>query len=335
MSYTIRPASRADTVPLIGLYGESGSGKTMSALVLARGLVGPKGKIVLIDTESGRGDLYADVIPGGYDVLPLGEPFTPSRYAEALKVAWKDAAAVIVDSASHEWEGAGGVLDMAAANEANSGKPGLHNWKRPKMLHTAFMLAALQSPCPLIFCLRAKYKSRQIKNARGKTEIVKDDHTTPMQSGDFIFEMTVHGEMSSQPDKHGEFKGGYFRMTKCSHPDLEKVFRTDQQLSVATGEALAKWCRRGEETSPPSTPSSPATSASTPASTPASSSPPPQTVRLAAFRAADEGTAAFRAWWKDQSPEDRATLKPDMNALKRAAAVADEAAQEPADEMFT
>src|SRR6185369_4310727 len=69
MTMTIKKASRTGVKPLIGFYSESGCGKTMSGLLLARGLVGPSGKIVMIDTESGRGSLYADVIEGGYDVL--------------------------------------------------------------------------------------------------------------------------------------------------------------------------------------------------------------------------------------------------------------------------
>jgi hypothetical protein len=76
----IRPATRQGVKPLIGLYSESGCGKTYSSLLLARGLVGPTGKIVMIDTESGRGELYADVLPGGYEVLPLSAPFSPARY---------------------------------------------------------------------------------------------------------------------------------------------------------------------------------------------------------------------------------------------------------------
>jgi hypothetical protein len=36
-----RPATRTEAKPLIGLYAESGNGKTWSALLLARGFVGP------------------------------------------------------------------------------------------------------------------------------------------------------------------------------------------------------------------------------------------------------------------------------------------------------
>jgi hypothetical protein len=38
MTYSFRPAKRSEAKPLIGLYAESGAGKTYSALLLARGL---------------------------------------------------------------------------------------------------------------------------------------------------------------------------------------------------------------------------------------------------------------------------------------------------------
>src|SRR5690606_13844155 len=101
---------------------------------------GPSGDIHVIDTESRRASLYADVIPGGFSVLDLDAPFTPARYIAAMQFVIDAGAKVIVtDSMSHEWEGLGGVLDMAAANEEKSGKPGLHNWKAPKLEHAKLM----------------------------------------------------------------------------------------------------------------------------------------------------------------------------------------------------
>lgn len=234
MSFEIRPATRQGVKPLIGLYSESGCGKTYSSLLLARGFVGPSGKIVMVDTESGRGSLYADVLPGGYDVLELRQPFSPGRYIEAIEAVEKSGAQLgIIDSASHEWEGSGGVLDMATEREAKSGKPGLHNWREPKMEHQKFMLRLLQSPVPWIVNLRAKHKTKQGKNAQGRTEIVKDEFTTPIQADDFIFEMTVHGEI---------LKNHHFNLTKCSHPDLRRCMPNNEPTTVEHGKLLAQWC---------------------------------------------------------------------------------------------
>lgn len=246
MSLTIKPATRQGIKPLIGLYSESGCGKTYSALLLARGFVGPKGKIVLADSESGRGSLYADVVPGGYDTLDIGSPFSPSKHIEVVKAVEQSGASIgILDSGSHEWEGLGGVLDMASEREASSGKSGLHCWKVPKMEHAKFMLTLLQSTIPWIICLRAKYKSRQQKNDKGKTEIVKDDYTTPIQADDFIFEMTAHAEILHDHS---------IRLTKCSHPSLRTCFPDKGPIAIQHGELLAKWCQSPGVSSTPSTP---------------------------------------------------------------------------------
>ena len=222
---------------MIGIYGESGSGKTMSALLLARGFVGPDGIIGMVDSESGRGSLYADVIPGGYQVLDLTAPFSPGHYIEAVNYVSKHAKIGVLDSGSHEWEGIGGVLDMAAEIESRSGK-GLHCWIKPKLEHAKFMLTLLQSPIPWIICLRAKHKSRQIKRFDERknkevTEIVKDEFTTPIQADDFLFEMTAHLEI-----QQGDHKA---RVTKCSHPALLECFPKDGLITVHNGELLRKW----------------------------------------------------------------------------------------------
>ena len=238
--FEITTATRRGVTPLIGLYSESGCGKTYSSLMLARGLAGEKGRIVLIDTETRRGSLYADVIPGGYDVLDLDAPFTPERYRAALDAALQaDPACVIMDSMSHEWEGVGGVLDMATEIEIRTKKPGLHCWKTPKMEHTKLVLQLLRCPVPLVCCIRAKHKSRQMKDAQNKTIIVKDEHTSPIQAEDFIFEMTAHAEI---------LPNHTIRLTKCSHPALRECLPDGDAITITHGEKLAAWCKGSTDT---------------------------------------------------------------------------------------
>ena len=167
--FAFRPARRSEAKPLIGLYSESGCGKTWSGLLLARGFVGPSGKIGMVETESGRGEAYADLLPGGYAVLPLREDFSPTNYGQAISAAEKAGLdALIIDSASHEWEGVGGVLDMAAQNQAG-GKKGPLVWQKPKIDHAKqFMLRLMQTPIKLVVvCMRAKYPMEEIvKNGK-------------------------------------------------------------------------------------------------------------------------------------------------------------------------
>lgn len=208
----------------------------MSALLLARGLAGPDGKIVVADSESRRASLYADVIPGGFSTFDLGVPFTSLRYVEAVDAIEASGAAVgIIDSGSHEWEGPGGVCDLALEKEEKSGRPGLHNWKVPKDLHSKFVQRLLRLKIPLIVCLRAKYKTRQKKDEKGKTIIIKDEFTSPIQAEDFIFEATAHFEILPNHS---------IIVTKCSHPQLRLCLPEDKTtpITIEHGDKLAKWC---------------------------------------------------------------------------------------------
>ena len=308
MTLTFRPASRTAAVPLIGLYGQSGCGKTMSALLLARGLVGPSGKVAMIDTESGRGELYSDVIPGGYDVLQISGDFSSKAYMDAIKAA-NGYDCIIIDSASHEWEGVGGVTDQAARIEERSGKPGLHCWKAPKMEHQKFMLTLLQAKAPVICCLRAKFKSRQAKNPRtGKTEIVKDEHTTPIQDEAFIYEMTAHAEIMHDHT---------LRVTKISHPRLADVFKTGEMISADTGAKLAQWANVGTKeppgASPPLTPASPEVDSDAPRAAPPGGIDEKWLWNKAGEIADMENAAKLRTWFDALSTEGKLALNGDAD----------------------
>jgi len=243
MNFTIKPATRVGINPLIVAYSESGCGKTYSALLLARGMAGPSGKIVVADSESGRASLYADVLPSGFETFDLCSPFSPERYVQAIDAIEASGAVIgIIDSGSHEWEGPGGVLDMAGEIEEKSGKAGLHCWKKPKFEHAKFVQRLLRIKIPIIVCLRAKYKSRQLKE-NGKTVIVKDETTSPIQAEDFIFEATCHFEI---------LQNHSIILTKCSHPSLRDCFPKDKTTPITEdhGKLLATWCRAAGNPAP-------------------------------------------------------------------------------------
>src|ERR1700677_907425 len=109
MPFEFKRAAREEVGLIIGLAGGTGSGKTFTAMTLAKGIAGTK-PFALIDTEAGRAKHYADRFL--FDHGDLKPPFRPERYAEAILAA--DAAhypVIVVDSCSHEWAGEGGILD--------------------------------------------------------------------------------------------------------------------------------------------------------------------------------------------------------------------------------
>jgi|SRR5579863_1241216 len=235
MTYSFRAARRSEAKPLIGLYAESGCGKTWSALMLARGFAGPSGKIGMIETEGGRGEAYVGREPvGDYLVCPIRGSFSPSAYGAAISAAEQEKVDVlIVDSASHEWEGAGGVLSMAADNQAK-GTKGVLVWQQPKIEHQRnFMLRLMQTPIPLVIvCMRAKYPMHQVKGEWARSTVLE-----PKQADDILFEMMIHGWIDQDHKLH---------VTKYTLPELAEVIPDGQPITIETGEALAAWAR-GEE----------------------------------------------------------------------------------------
>ena len=229
-------ATRQGFIPLVGLYGGPGTGKTFSALLLARGLAG-KERVTLIDTEERRGEIYAKDIPGGYRAIRFLPPFSPKRYAQAIQSAIDEGAkVVVVDSLSHCWEGEGGVCDMAAANEAKSGKTGLHNWNAPKVEHRKLLQFLLRSTVPIICCIRGKNKTRIGRDTHGKQTIRKDEFVSPITEADFAFELTVNAEVRTDHSVN---------LTKCCTPDLRACFPTEGPITIQHGEKIAAWCQAG------------------------------------------------------------------------------------------
>src|SRR5580700_10220292 len=136
--FTFNKAVRKAVPLLMSLSGTSGSGKTFSALLLAAGLAGPTGKVGMLDTENGRGSLYADspgivqAFPNGFSITQMDAPFPPKRYVEAINAAERAGINVLViDSGTHEWEGVGGCQDIAETKKLK----GMPNWALAKMEH--------------------------------------------------------------------------------------------------------------------------------------------------------------------------------------------------------
>lgn len=254
MTITFKQATRDKIGLLFGLAGASGSGKTFSALRLAKGIAGNDGKIAVIDTEAGRAKHYADKFDFLHgDFLP---PFEPERYVEAIRAA-EDAGAtvIVIDSMSHEWNGEGGCADIQAAEAERMATDQAGNvvawkieamtapaWKKPKIRHKRMVSRLLQCRSHLIFCLRAEEKVRFEKqkiNGREKSVIVPMGFM-PVCEKSWMFEMsaslTLHPETPGLP-RHD-------LVNKLSD-ELRAIFREGDPITEAHGEALRNWAERG------------------------------------------------------------------------------------------
>jgi hypothetical protein len=239
---TFGHAVRRGTHVIITAYGESGCGKTYSLIRLGRGLVGPKGKIGMIDTETGRGLIYANVA-GGYEYAELTPPFTPERYTEAIDAAEEAGIeALILDSGSHEWAGLGGVLEIADDNNLK----GLVKWAGPKSRHKKYVQRLLNSRMHLLISLRAKEKMVQLTDKMAipkgmKIGDIMSSGYVPIQDKRFVFETTVQLFLPVYSDRN---KLGVPIVEKCPE-DLLGAFPDGGHISEDTGRKIAEWVNGG------------------------------------------------------------------------------------------
>lgn len=234
-----KKAERKQAKLRLALDGPSGSGKTHSGIVISRGIVGPAGRIAVIDTERASASLYAD-LAGGFDVCDLEPPYTPQRYIAALQAAEEAGYdAVIVDSLSHAWSGDGGVLDMqaAAAKSSRSGNS-YTAWRDVTPQHNALVNALLGSRCHVLATLRTK-TAYEMQDENGKKKPVKVG-LAPIQRDGMEYEFTVVLDLSieghiasASKDRTRLFDGQHF------------------QPSVKTGEQLRAWLEGGVPTAEP------------------------------------------------------------------------------------
>src|SRR5690625_5395251 len=115
-------ATRQGKYIKLAITGPAGSGKTYSALRLAKGL-SRNGKVAFIDTENGSASLYASDFD--FEVASVEPPFSIDKLITPVKYALKNNYEVlIIDSASHLRNGA---LDYKHQLEKRGGKS-ITNW---------------------------------------------------------------------------------------------------------------------------------------------------------------------------------------------------------------
>jgi hypothetical protein len=300
VNYEFRPAvSYTDRHGLfVALVGGTNSGKTFSALRLARGIAGPKGKVAVADTEGGRTlHLKRDF---DFDVLMMDPPHRPQRYAEMARAAEQAGyAALVIDSFTAEWAGMGGVLSwsdeeaqrMAGGDAAKLERVKGASWIKPKAAHKAMVFSLLERRIPIIFSIRGE-ETFKPPNEKFFKAICNQS---------FLFEVTVSFRLAS--DRKGIIDLSDAKSWKMEGAH-QALFRDGEQLSERHGEALAAWASGG---------AAPA-AAQTPDATPET--------KAAGEAAAGAGVASYTVWLGKLDPEVKATVRPfhkDWSAKARAA----------------
>jgi hypothetical protein len=306
----------------IGLSGASGTGKTYSALQLARGMAegttGKKGSAIgYVDTENRRALHYKRDFPEmvHFDMQAVDDSgamigFNPERWIEVIDAA--EAAklpVLVIDSFSHAWEGVGGVLDLHAqtldrltnGNDALKDKRSQLAWAEVKPRYRRLIDRIVRAKCNIVICTRAKPVMQagfgdNAKNARPTKTRRADVPWDPAADGDLMFEMTAMFILDPKAP------GCPVHRIKCAD-QFKTLFDPRQPLSAATGFAMAEWAAGG------------------------GNSAADKAAMEKARAEARKGKDAFTAYWQsEEGYAARPVLKTILSELQGLARAADEAA---------
>ena len=221
----LRKTERKKAKIKMALQGASGSGKTYSSLLLAKGLCnGNFDKVAIIDTENGSADLYAHL--GNYQVISLKPPFTPELYIQALHICEQAGIeVVIIDSMTHCWEE---LLDFHSKLAGNS----FTNWAKVTPRHKSLIDKILQLDAHVIATIRTK-QDFVLNQKDGKFVPEKVGLKAVQRDGidyefTLVFDIDIKHFATSSKDRTGLF---------ISKPEFV--------ISEHTGKKILEWCNMG------------------------------------------------------------------------------------------
>jgi hypothetical protein len=321
----------------LGISGGSATGKTYTALRVARGMAQastgkPGAPIGYVDTENKRALHYKAAFPEmmHFDFTAIdadGElvGFGPERWIEVIDAA--EAAklpVLIMDSFSHAWEGVGGVLDLHAqvldrlVQEAQKRANGRYEidpakfsqlaWAEVKPRYRRLIDRIVRAKTNVIICTRAKPVMQKgfgdkAENARATKTRRKDVPWDPASDADLMFEMTAMVILDPSAP------GCPVHQIKVAD-QFKNLFDRRTTMSEETGYAMAEWAK-GQ-----------------------GSAQKQKDIMDTAREIARGGTKAFKDWWADADKADRAVVKPIMDEIQGLCADADRAALQGDDEPF-
>lgn len=211
----------------LALVGPAGHGKTYSALKIAKGL---GGKIAMIDTECGRGELYGNEFD--YDIAKMSAPYYPEKYVKAItEAAAAGYEVIIIDSLSHAWAGEGGILEQQG-RIADSGKANSFTaWRTLTPKHNQLIDTIISCPAHIIATMRAKTEYA-VERESDRT-VVRKLGLAPIQREGMDYEFTVVLDIGKDH-------------SVSASKDSTKLFE-DKVFTVTedTGKALTQWLNEG------------------------------------------------------------------------------------------
>ena len=233
-----KKAIRKQAFLRLALMGTAGSGKTYTALLLAKHL-GCR-KIAVIDSERGSAKLYSDLVD--FDVCEL-ESFAAERYIDAIVFAERAGYdCIIIDSLSHAWAGKDGILEYKdKRTDVSRSKDSFGaGWRDATPLHNKLVDSILAFKGHVIATLRTKTEYVLEAGANGKMT-PRRVGMAPVQRDGVEYEFTVVGDFI-------EAEKLEITKTRCSALAGQLLTRPGREMA----ETLVAWLNSGEaETTAP------------------------------------------------------------------------------------
>jgi hypothetical protein len=183
-------ATKKESKLRLGLIGPAGSGKTYTALTVAKYF---GGRVAVIDSEHGSASKYADLFD--FDVLEL-KSFSPTDYVNAIRAAEQAGYDIlIIDSLTHAWSGKNGALELVdkATARLKSGNS-FAAWREVTPLHNQMVDAIIASKLHVIATLRSKTEYVMEEDSRGR-KVPRKIGMAPIQRDGLEYEFDVVGDM--------------------------------------------------------------------------------------------------------------------------------------------
>jgi len=222
----------------LAITGVAGAGKTMSALRLARGIVGEQGRIAYLDTENKSSSLYSDRFD--FDVLAIDPPFLEkNKFITPINEAVeKNYDLVVIDSASHFYQAA---LDLKSQLDSRGNQFG--NWGRAIENFNSILFAILQSDIHVIVCLRSKIEYVVERNENGRTTVSKVGLTPIFRTGtehEFttVFDLDIKHNATADKDRTGLFENESFRITEETGQKMASWMQQKTRQPIAPDPSL-------------------------------------------------------------------------------------------------
>ena len=255
-------ADRTKTFARIALTGPTNSGKTISAIRIAQGIVRKNlslkkikatqddidSRIAIIDTERGRAKFYADRTEEAYSTgrflhAKFDAPYSIQRYIELVEEAASvvgEEGVIIVDSLSHAWAYAGGLLEVKTDMETKRGVNSFTAWNQAGQLQNKLVDRILSVNAHLISTLRSKMNYVMEMDDKGNTKI-KQVGLKPIQRDDLEYEFDVTLMLDKETHHATIIKDTTFLSIK-TQPD-----GTIGMLNEKFGEDLIAWLEEGAD----------------------------------------------------------------------------------------